>query len=761
MISRASTTQLADSTAKMAAEAHGTNRAHLVSETVDRLLLQVRSIRLAFSRIHASPRTPQGHGYKLGLRWALTALVLGTVVLTALLIHLFWSVAARRNVGDVVGQLNRQIVESIHHELHGVLDDASSMEEAVRSIFFQGTIKVTDEGKREFVFLALLRSQPSLSWISLGFPDGGFFGARKASDTEIDMIEVKWDAATRTARQRTDYYTPEVGDIMFNNREFEPSTYDATVQPWYRRAVAEKAPGWNRISNFPGSNRQAISISTPLTVDDRFVAVINVVIDRARLSQFLSSLEVGKSGTVVVLDRNGHVMASPDPGAIERQQNGEMPSLGGLSRDNPLLRAVGEYLGRGNAGLAALTDTRQVDFTSPEDGRDYFLTFAPLSFDDWVVATIIPAADFLATIERNARLLLAGLGLLTLVIACSAILAANRLIGAPLLRIVGQLKHIESFELDAITRMSSPLRELDNLSAALTQMSRGLASFQKYIPTALVRTLVARGVEARPGGRQQVLTVLFTDIVGFTGLSERLGDAIVPVLSDYLELASAAISTRNGTIDKFIGDAVMAFWGAPTPNDRHAVDACAAALEFRRRLGLRGAAPGGTRGVLLRMRVGINTGRMLVGNIGSNERLSYTVIGDAVNVASRLEAINKRYGTEILIGEDTRAAAGDAILVRRLDWVAVYGRVQGLAVYELLGMADHGALQAPEWVTAYEAGLDAYARRDWADAIELFESAIAHRGDDLPSRIFVERCRKYLASPPPEDWTAVSILAEK
>src|SRR5262249_20448622 len=159
---------------------------------------------------------------------------------------------------------------------------------------------------------------------------------------------------------------------------------------------------------------------------------------------------------------------------------------------------------------------------------------------------------------------------------------------------------------------------------------------------------------------------------------------IVPMLSEYLELASVAVARHNGTIDKFIGDAVMAFWGAPTPNARHAVEACAAALECRDRLRQRCEEIEAAGGLPLRIRVGINTGRMLVGNIGSSERLSYTVIGDAVNVASRLEAVNKRYGTEILIGDDTRAAAGGAIVVRRLDTVTVYGRMQAGAVYELL-----------------------------------------------------------------------------
>ena len=731
-----------------------------MSEIVDPAAGEAALVQPDISRADGRSRVRATRAYKPGLRSALTALVLGTVTLTALLIHLFWSYAARHNVADVVGQLNQQIVTSVRHELHGVLDYASAMQEAVRSIFFQGTIKTSDESKREFLFLALLRSQPSLSWISLGFPDGGFFGARKASDTEIDMIEVKWDAATHTAKQRTDYYTPEIGDIIFDNREFEPSTYDATVQSWYRRALEQNGPGWNKVSNFPGSNRQAISTSTPLIVDNRFVAVINVVIDLSRLSQFLSTLQVGKTGTVIVLNRNGNVIASPDPGAIEQQQNGEMPHLANLSEGKPLLRAVNEYLSREKLDLRTLSEPRQVEVTLA-GGGEYFLSFAPLGFEDWVVATVIPANDFLATIDRNAQLLVAVLALLTFLTAMLAVLAANRLIGAPLLRIAGQLKHIESFELGNVVRLSSPLRELDNLSAALMRMSRGLASFQKYIPTALVRTLVARGVEARPGGYQEVLTVLFTDIVGFTGLSERLGDRIVPILSEYLELVSAAVADHSGTIDKFIGDAVMAFWGAPMPNDRHAIAACAAALDFRHRLHQRSVAAERSGGLPLRIRVGINTGRMLVGNIGSSERLSYTVIGDAVNVASRLEAVNKRYGTEILIGEDTRAAAGDAILVRRLDTVTVYGRVQEGAIYELLGMADDGLRQPPEWVGAYEAGLEAYARRDWKGAIEGFRAVIVSRGGDRPSELFIERCESYLAAPPPRDWRAVSVLAEK
>jgi adenylate cyclase len=685
-----------------------------------------------------------------------------TVAVTAILIHLTWFYAARRNVADVVGQLNRQIVGSVQHEVRATLNDAWSVQEAVRSIFFQEAIKPTDEAKREFIFLALLRSHPTVSWIAVGFPDGAFFGALKPADDEIDMVEVKRNPETGIRQQRVDTYTPQPGDVLFRGREITPSDYEATAQAWYQRAVAEDGPGWSMLSHLPYRERAAIVTSTPIVIDLDFSGVLAVVVELERLSKFLAGLQVGKTGTVVLLGRNGQVVASAASAAIERQRQGEMPELDTLARDHPMLASVATLLAGKGVSLADLQQTRQLQTTGSIDGKDYFVTFSPLKFNGWVVATVIPTDDFLASIRRTVAILLIALAGLTLLIAAIAILSANRLVGAPLLCIAGQLKHIEEFRLERVGRVTSPLRELDDLSAALLQMSRGLASFRKYMPTELVRTLVSRGVEARPGGQQQILTVMFTDLAGYTSISERLGDRVVPLLAEYLEVVSAAVLGRGGTIDKFIGDGVMAFWGAPAPNERHAVDACAAALECQRLLASQRAAAERCGGTALRMRIGINTGRMLVGNIGSNERLSYTVIGDPVNVASRLEPLGKLYGVNIIIGEETRIAAGEAIIVRRLDWVAVYGRSGGLAIYELLGLAEDAKTATPEWVRTYEAGLAAYKDRRWSEAIGFFEATAAIRGTvDHPSEILMERCRSCLADPPSNDWNPISVLEAK
>ena len=710
---------------------------------------------------------------KLGLKLVLTGLVLATVVLTALSIHLLWSNAARSNVADVVAQLNKEIIGQVRNEVRGVLDDAVAAQNAVGSVFANGTIRTDEESKRDFIFLALLRSKPSLSWISFGAADGSFFGAQRdlavrTDGNHLNLVTVDWDQAAGTGRERIFRFESKGNDIAYiGEQPSRPSDYNATLQPWFLRAKADNGPGWNESASVPNVLRAGISTSTPLEINSKFVGVIDVVIELERLSSFLQLLQrderVGKSGTVVIIDRFGHVIASADETAILQQRLGQMPMLRELGADNRLLMLAEQTIRTNQIDLRSVSEARQIEIVDAASGDTYYVTFAAADFLGWVVATVIPARDFLADIQENAKYLLGALAVLTLVMAGLAVLLANNLVARPLARIVGQLKHVEGFRLDRVTHLPSRLREFDGLSTALLQMSRGLASFQKYMPTELVRTLVSQGIEAKPGGTQEDLTVLFADLAGFTQLSESLGEAVVPVLSEYLETASSAVTAYKGTIDKFIGDAVMAFWGAPVENADHARDACAAALALQRMMSARQARLGaGDARAGLRVRIGVNTGRMLVGNVGSPDRLNYTVIGDPVNVASRLEALNKRYGTTVLIGEETRRAAQAAIIVRRVDWVAVYGRTESMAIYELLAMTDEVGEDARAWVSSYEDGLGAYADRRWSEAGQHFAAADAERaGGDPPSRLFIERCRTLMRHPPGEDWTPVAVQMDK
>ena len=205
------------------------------------------------------------------------------------------------------------------------------------------------------------------------------------------------------------------------------------------------------------------------------------------------------------------------------------------------------------------------------------------------------------------------------------------------------------------------------------------------------------------------------------------------------------IQGQGGTIDKFIGDAVMAFWGAPAANPDHAVDCCRAALECQRAMDEAGLVD--DKGEPVRIRIGINSGDMLVGNIGSEVRLNYTVIGDAVNIASRLEGTNKAYGSTIIIGPETRRLAGDRIVVRELDRLAVYGRAGGLQIYELLAMADERARRA-RLGEMLRGRFDRMARRRFHRRDRrLRQDARCCTRDDAASLLMIERCRQQLENP--------------
>ena len=700
---------------------------------------------------------------RLTLRVALAGIVVLGVLTTALLIHLSWAHTARQNVSDVATQLNGQIVDSICGKLNDVLQNAQAAEESIRSIFFQEAITPEDESKREFVFLSILQSQPALSWISFGWPGGNFFGAEK-TDEEIHMIEVRWDDMTGRAIRRMDRYQQEPGEPRFLERTFASTIFSATAQPWYELAAKRDSTLWTLGHNFPDRQQPAITYSGKLILYKKLLGVIAVTIELKRISQYLATLHIGNTGTVVILDPKAGIVASPDPADQKAEDTGAMRGLSEITMtDSPLLVVARDAIAHNHVDLAKVQMAEPLAPFRAADGALYFVSLTSLHFQGWTIVTIIPEKDFLANIDRNTQRLVYLVALFTLIMAAAAILLADRLIGRPLIRVAGQLRHIEGFQLDQIQHIPSPLRELDNLSTALIQMAQGLTSFKKYLPTELVRTLVSQGIEARPGGEQQTLTVFFSDLAGFTSLSERLGPGIVPVLTEYLSAASHAIIEQGGTIDKFIGDAVMAFWGAPMANEHHAEAACRAALACQRVMtGLRTPGVAGE-ATPLHLRIGINTGAMLVGNIGSEERLNYTVIGDSVNLASRLEAINKLYGTDIILGEATRRAAGAAIVVRELDTVAVYGRVGSTAIFELLAMAgDTAAREGLAWTATYEAGLAAYRQRRWDEAIDAFEKCRAQRpGGDRASELMIEHCRALKATPPSPSWAAVTIMGAK
>ena len=602
---------------------------------------------------------------RIGIRLAISGLVLSSIVVSAVGVHVLWWRTAEANSHALADTINEQIVAAVKKELGSITTEAAAAHTAIRTLFVQNVLGTREADKRGFVFLAQLQAQPGISWVAFGWPDGRFFAAHKLGDLGLEMMEIA--PVDGVIKRRVDQYQVVVGDIQFEKRRFEPTKYNVTDQEWYRKSIRADEPSWFEISALPVGMRPSIAYAGPIDVYQKRQGVLAVIIENTRLAQFLSQLSVGKMGAAFILGRDGAVVAAPDPDADEvNMQRSDQRLL-------PIAQSAGAAQQAGASYNGDNKVARQMRLVAAGDA--YAVTLTPLNFPGWTLATVIPEAEFLGPIETTIRRLLVGLAVLIVAAGILSAWLARRLIAKPLITVIDELKHVERFDLAQVQRHPSHIVELANLSGAIADMAGGLAAFRKFIPADLVRSLVSEAIEPKPGGSIRTLTVLFADIAGFTGLSERLGDRIIPLLSSYLDTMSHEITTHGGTIDKFIGDAVMAFWGAPASNVHHAVDACRSALACQRALRESGLTDDGGRP--LEVRVGINSGEMLVGNIGSEVRLNYTVIGDAVNVASRLEGANKEYGTEIIIGEQTRRLAGDHICVRELDRLMVYGRAGG------------------------------------------------------------------------------------
>jgi adenylate cyclase len=681
----------------------------------------------------------------VSIRLVISALVLTAILLTAAASSLLWWRTAEATSRQLASTINEQIVAAVRKEVSAIVGEAVAAHTAVRTLFLQNVLDTREADKREFVFLSQLQSQADISWLAFGWPDGSFFAAHKLGDRNLEMMEIS--LTDHPGQRRIDEYAVIPGDIEFERRQFVPTDFKIVDQPWFKTAMKADGPQWFKVTDHPIGRRRSIAYAGPIDVYQERQGVLAIIIEYSRLARFLSMLEVGRTGTAFIFDDSGELIAAPDKEADELH-----PAMGQEAL-LPMARMVLTQTGGGGKKEAS----RQ-RLTSSQ-GEAYEVALTPLPFPGWSLATVIPEAEFLAPVEATLRRLIVGLGIGALLAALLSAMLARSVIAEPLARVVGEIRHVESFALDQVRRHSSHVAEISSLSGAIAEMAAGLSAFRKFIPADLVRQLLRRGVEAKPGGSIQELTVMFIDVAGFTGLSERMGDRVVPLLSGYLDLASEIIDANGGTIDKFIGDAIMAFWGAPTPQNDHALLCCRAALAIGKALD--GSRLADDQGELLQIRIGINSGRMLVGNIGSELRLNYTVIGDVVNVASRLEGANKHYGTRILIGDETRRLVEGAVITREIDTVAVYGRSEGLAVFELIALAEETDVARAAWIARYEQGLASYRRRDFAGAIAHFEAALRERPADEPSAQMLERCRHLAQSGADEEWRPVAALATK
>jgi len=289
------------------------------------------------------------------------------------------------------------------------------------------------------------------------------------------------------------------------------------------------------------------------------------------------------------------------------------------------------------------------------------------------------------------------------------------------------------------------------------------SAFGQYVSPVVIEQMMADPDKLKLGGEERVLTVLFTDLVGFTGTAERhTPQQTIELLSEYYARMTERIYACEGMLKEYVGDELMAIFGAPVEQPDHAVRACRAALELRaaraelsQEWAKHGRPP-------VRARTGVNSGLMLVGNVGSEYRFSYGVVGDAVNVGSRLEHLNKGYGTEILVGETTAELVGDAFRLREVDRVRAVGKAQPIRIYELVGEAGETLVPEREKSLAhYAAALAAYRERRWDTALAELEAVLILQPGDGPARTLAARCRAYPTALPPADWDGVFDATEK
>ncbi|MBN2618689.1 MAG: hypothetical protein JXR64_10320, partial [Spirochaetales bacterium] len=443
----------------------------------------------------------------------------------------------------------------------------------------------------------------------------------------------------------------------------EKNGYDPRIRIWYKTALENSMNSWSDIYIFNTDNLPGITNVTPVYKDGIFKGVIGIDLDISSMSIYLSSLELSQYGQIYILDKNRNIVMR----TLDGEKLTEIVSINNVS-DPIILEAYKSGLKRDRIISIEFNNKRYLSYYT------FFDLFDQLSFS---MGIIIPEDYLLAESNKNLKGLII-IGIIIIFISFLLVIVLSEKIIEPLEKLSLEFKKVRNFIFNSNYQDKVYISEIKQINSDFGRMKSGLYSFSKYIPSNVVRQLIKIGNVAIPGGDKKELTILFSDIKDFTATSELLKpEDLITQLMNYLGSLSDLIIQNQGTIDKYIGDAIMAFWGAPESDIHHAYNACHSALLCQTYL-KNSSYP------FEETRIGIHTGDVIVGNLGSENRLNYTVIGDNVNISSRLEGLNKYYGTKIIISSTTYNKVSNKFICRKLDRVAVKGKTQGMEIYELI-----------------------------------------------------------------------------
>ncbi len=691
----------------------------------------------------AQPRRVQ---YRVGLGLTVSLLLASAVGLVA------WAsfTNTHKAILELTDEQVREVLTGLDLRVRDHLQTAVTAAELSEKLL-SNTVLREDQDVLARHFTEVLRTNPTFAWASYSDALGDFTGAYRAPDGSLHVSQT-----TLKSSGHAHDYTVGAGSAWERHYEQIANDYDPRDEQFYKAAAKARQLIWIGPVIFYDEGLPGITCAKPrFAKDGRLLGVLTVDFNVNFLSEFIGNLRFGKHGKVFIFDDAAHVIAFPGLKLIENAGQGSQGKL--LTEADVADPVFQAFVAR----KEALTEEQ---FTVLQGGQSYVAGYRRLKVaggPTWFLGAYAPESDFLGVLARNERDAFV-IAVVALCIGLVLTLILARRIAVPLTRLATEMEEVGDFQLTVRPPMKTIFKEVATMDESLLHMKGSLRSFSYYVPRDLVRSMLESGQEATLQGQTRELTIYFSDIAGMTSLAETMTpDDLVHLLSRYFDEMTAVIAAQGGTVDKFIGDAIMAFWGAPAPTADHAVRACEAALRSQRKLAQMRAAPDVPGLANIRARVGIATGDVLVGNVGSHDRFNYTVMGDTVNLASRLESLNKLFGTEILMSDPTGEALRERIVARPVGVVQVKGKRQGVEVWEPLALASEDDAVAREIARLFVEGLGAYLDRDFRGAAEQYKAALRLRPEDKPAAVLLERCRDFLSAPPPAEWNGVYVATEK